>query len=788
MSKYFNKALSLFLAAVFLLSTMGSLSACNKDGGSKPKTKKTDVSGGEEPDENLGPSPTPEPINDSDYEEVVYEPPREKEITADEEAGVAVELPPGSDSRAELKVTEIEAPKPLYDAEMKVFDIDLEDFRSGSSFFDIRLPYGDLGLKGEAEGNIGAAYYNPESEEWEPVLFRLDEAKQEVVIKSNHFSIYSCFNIENSGKRQAFVCYVTTSGLSDDYFYDDERLSEVLETMVHYGKNEGKPDKALIDKGLEYVDEASTYLGNLLTVGSLKAEIFQEYGLAYDLEKVSKWLSDFTTVFGISVLTYHTWQNAMNDGLLTTEENQALATEAYKLLLSCATGAAVSTMGGVVLMFQPVVENALKGFQERVVRNEKNAYRRGYYIYYDEVNSRSAEDWADFLEKARDGALDNDRLQLRIEGEVKRYSEAVWREPDSVWLRCIGDADLSHRFGGYWRLASLSRTKLTDKIKDEISQEYQKELMATMIPQAVTIVRERDYWRARKLMLDKLKVLEDYLNTEHYVSFYDEAFNEESGEASALAGAKVYIVKDSESGLRDDWMLTLDEQGRGKIRFRLIGWLQSDFPQHVKVFGKDDDPATAEPILETDFLLEETELKVPLRLGPELPKYPTLEEITFRDFWGFDFLCTRFMSRMGDDVTYFTYPSQVEGKTGKFKIEVIEGESRYNVKVSCQEWYVEGYGNYYPGLGQLVVDYVYKTEYPYPSGGNANDGMTRSIHAEIQLTCTDETFNTKNGIMRDIRAEGTCAQAITERRKDIITGDISWNIYNIEGTISGIRH
>lgn len=511
---------------------------------------------------------------------------------------VTLVLPEDFSDYAALEVKEITPPKPLGDLsskDMKVYDIDLEQFTQSGCYFDIRLPYDDFKLdSASAKDNIGAAYYNPETEEWEPVVFELDEEKKEVVIKTNHLSVYSCFNVIDSGTKDAYISFVKTYDFYRDLFAETE-LSQAYGMIKAAAENKGKVPPGLFDQYIAKQTKDADILSQCVTVGSFIADNWKP-GESDDFGELGEALSGYALALsgtGIALDMWHSWRGT---GELSMEDHQRFAAESLKAMVSFGSGFLVSSTGAVVLLAAAPVEGAITSARNAIIANEKDAYRKGYEIFYRDYYPRSVNDWADFLEKARKNVYDENRLMLRIEGEIKRYTEACWNALDETWYFCIGDADLRENIGGHFRRAALHKNDVRDEIRQEISEEFAQEIMAEMIPKALEEVCMRDYLKCNKELKIKMEKLRQELNKKVTFEFVDTAATPEKG--SSFAGHRAYLYNEDDVYLNEEWSVRLNDEGKGEMSFSLIGWYEIGKPESVKIFPEGADINKDEPALD----------------------------------------------------------------------------------------------------------------------------------------------------------------------------------------------
>lgn len=549
---------------------------------------------------------------------------------------VTLLLPEDFSDYAALEVKEITPPKPLGDlraGDMKVYDIDLEQFTESGCYFDIRLPYSDFNLGAEAaEDNIGAAYYNPDSGQWEPLVFELDQENEEVVIKTNHFSVYSCFNIKNSKTKESYINYVESFNFHHELFKESD-LTQAYEMVKAAAANKGLVPPTQAQEALKWEMTKTDILSQSITVGSFIADNWKA-SESDDFGAVGGVLSDYTLALSGVAIALDMWHSWRGSGTLSLEDHQRFASDSLKAVVNYGSGFLLSSTGAVILLAAAPVEGAITSARNAIIENEKDAYRKGYEIFYRDYYPRSVNEWADFLEKARENVLNEERLMLRIEGEIKRYTEACWDALDETWYFCIGDADLKKNIGGHFRRAALHKNEVHEKMRKEISEEFAKKITAEVLPLALEEVCMRDYLKSYKELKLKLEALREELNKEVTFEFYDSGLAEDGGE-SVYKNDRVYLYDEEDMLLDKEWSVQLDEEGKGSMSFSLIGWYEVGTPESIRVYKENavigDDP----PVL--DFPIVNWigyEHRIPLASGVKL-----------EDIWGNYFNVTM---RMGE--------------------------------------------------------------------------------------------------------------------------------------------
>lgn len=506
---------------------------------------------------------------------------------------------PGADlPAATLSVTTADVPPISEDAQMLAYDIKLDSFSEIDRYFDIRISYAGLDLAGQpAEGLVGAAYFNPESQSWEPVTFCLDEATNEAVITTNHLSVYSCFTIKNEGKRNAKIIYFDTKKYHEaKYHYDNYDIGMAYDMIKAAADNRGKVDPDMIGKYLDWQKIKSDRLSETLTIGSFVADHWREVE-APDFEQVSEYLGGCTLLLSACTLVHDLWKAWDDNDGLTIKEHQKLSLGAFNTVSSYFAGKLINSLGGVILLATSLLDDYIETIRLGIYENKKDAFRKGYEHFYAEKYVVTIEDWANFIKKARVHANnDPERLRQLIEYKVALYCRKAWILQD-LYDEALSEVDLSKNLGGYTNTVYLTDTENIRQMQKEISEEYEKKVTAEIIPQAIAKLCEWDYLEQEEKLTQYLNKLVQELNKTVTFEFYDPLCTQ-NGQNSALAGAKLYLCDEDKKVLDEHWMCELDSQGAGTLTFTLAGWETAGAPEYLMVYGPEADPAADAPLLE----------------------------------------------------------------------------------------------------------------------------------------------------------------------------------------------
>ena len=158
-------------------------------------------------------------------------------------------------SEAECVIKPVDAPD-LEGVNIVAYDFSIDTEEELFPVMKLTMPYNvdELGGK-DPEGRIGAAYYNEDTKEWEPVSFDINKDQGTITINTDHLSIYGCFAIENENKRCEYIDYVIPS-----FAMDGVDLTLANNIIINAVENGGNPQADAVDLGL-------TTLDTLLSIG-----------------------------------------------------------------------------------------------------------------------------------------------------------------------------------------------------------------------------------------------------------------------------------------------------------------------------------------------------------------------------------------------------------------------------------------------------------------------------------------------------------------------------------------
>jgi hypothetical protein len=173
---------------------------------------------------------------------------------------VSLSLLPGFiDSVVTLNVKPVKFPDTWQGASYSAYEFKFDDNEFDPGVIEIRLPFENNG----DDMIVGAGFFNTETKGWEPVLHEVDYVNNEVVILTDHLSVYSCFALTGEGTRYARIS--TIFGTAPHQNLDSKYNQVILEAA----NNNMRPGQAALDLGLQVTTEWLGLSGAGLTLQGL---------------------------------------------------------------------------------------------------------------------------------------------------------------------------------------------------------------------------------------------------------------------------------------------------------------------------------------------------------------------------------------------------------------------------------------------------------------------------------------------------------------------------------------
>lgn len=419
----------------------------------------------------------------------------------------------------------------------KVVDIELEGIHELDGAARIRIPFE------VADGELpGAAYFNQETGEWEPVNSYYDKTTGEVVILTTHFSMFGTFKVKKEHTHAAYLSFYSIP-------YDDASTSELRDILVSAAK--GVTD---------WVSWNAEAYGTLSIAKDLGFTFLGTAGFDEQLLKdCNKTLGNIAVGFSVFEICRSVFFG----------DDKKLAQESLKLVASKLTNGATSLLvdavGSAVGFSTAFIDYALTKFAEEAWRGRNDIYWRAYRAYYSKraipglANAyRSSPQWYQLLypifEKPNQTS---EEIKAQIDQIVDDYTQEFWRDENLIVDYFYEVSGLPYSQGG----------GLNQRLKDEISSTFKQEILGDILPGVFQSISDKLYDKQYARVRNELVKYAKTMNQIIALQFKD---GQITGEKSRYAGCTVRF-KNLPNTITDPekWQCVLTDQGTGVIRFRL---------------------------------------------------------------------------------------------------------------------------------------------------------------------------------------------------------------------------
>ena len=454
-----------------------------------------------------------------------------------------------------------DAPKFLETGEENVvaYDFKLNGQSQLDGIAEIRLPV----KAGEGDWAF-AVYYNEETKTWEPVNNYYDESTGEVVISTNHFSLYKAFAVR---KEKGVVAWLQ--------LLDKEKLAEHLaKPKISYSKIAGHLE-SIVNSDDPEAQALETFAGQYSDLSQIGLDI--GFNAVQSLGLESEFLSKFSDLLGhlgtaLSVYQICRQNFRGNDAQVAGNTLKLCLTQVTsKLSSACASNVMLASMASVAM-----IDYALNQFATEAWSGRKDLYWKTYELYYnkrvgdnpDGKLQYGMEDWEwkwKLLPYFKKKNITAEELNDLIDEEVTNYCNKIWNDYTGYTF-CLEEAT---------KLKFTAEGGMSKDLQNELSNRMRAYLYEYVIPSEVESIKKELEQEAYEkfLSLPELKEYMKKLNSPIVLEFYDSSIDEEKNpdKKSAYAGYKVRFKNypmDTPEGLYQ-WDVTLDDKGKGTIKTRV---------------------------------------------------------------------------------------------------------------------------------------------------------------------------------------------------------------------------
>lgn len=634
-----------------------------------------------------------------------------------------------------------------YGSKAEIYDIDAGDLKQFDNYVEIRLPYDASYFDEGADPAlcINTRWLNEDTGEWESIYSELDEATQEVIIYSDHFSKFGVFYVENEGERMAKAWSYSSFSYYD--FNADEMVAAAQAI-----KNEDKD--TLLEMGAKLVnDRVEKILAGNETWGNFKS--ITDLATLGNSEFSTKFIADFDEALS-NMAEYLFAVKAVHMGAKGNASDQDklnIIWEGAQVLIN------KFASGHAGLSFSMAAIWVLDKINTKIFETGRDIKRSNIYAVYEYFNdnlrlneqghtwvARRAPQWRqiliDIIETPNaDGSIKTqEEVQEALAAEIDDYSRIFWSKfGQDFWYDAASEA-------GYKRVPVPDESD-----REALTAQYKKDLMYrfenTIFP-AVERYYSIKAQQAYEAQLDKTMAI---YNRVTQIKLKEDL---EDGKESKYAGC-TWLFADLAEGIdAKEWSGTVLSTGETSIPVRMIAFLMAGRPTTIKLFAKGDDIETATPIAEFSYKFDYPEVEINLAGGPsfaDLVGDYSDGTMTVVDFnFSQEYIDNWEEPDPDEDVEGCDLsgisPEDYEQIKGMpldqpFRITAIEGEENAGMFKMVDEEEEAVRCEYDPGTMTLVVDFITEgrlTPYHYTVTYNADrTRVTLEAEETIQLVEND---------------------------------------------------
>lgn len=459
---------------------------------------------------------------------------------------------------------------------------------------------------------VGAAYYNEQTGEWEPVLLEYNRESGIATIKTDHLSFYSLVTFIN--ERTKGELFEALREFPVLYAWDEgtKQLLKVLES-----------DDPKVEEALQFKNEMGLWQSLGLDGFYNAAVSISEPLFNFKPEAIDNAVS----IMG-EIGTAMTILDVVRADL--QGDNIAVASGTLKVIMAKTAGAAATYIGTPVMAASmslvAFIGVALEKFGTAVQEFKLDYFRAAYRYYYSlegyralapdsrynkDINGkdkphgyfRTTKDWYDYFYPAFvEANMTETRLQSYIEQSVRVYCDQFWDETTDLQTWAFAEAR-KQGFQSFW--------SSTPELREQISNEYFAELMNGTMVSVFAALREKQIVQAGNRAAAKINGMAKWMNKKVAFRIIDSSCKE--GEKSQFAGRMIGF-----NNLPDDladpqsWRKPIGEDGKVPLGwFTTYALVRNMMPFQITLFDENGEPEKV-----FDFQLDGTADKTIIDIDP----------------------------------------------------------------------------------------------------------------------------------------------------------------------------
>jgi hypothetical protein len=481
------------------------------------------------------------------------------------------------------------------------YDISAGERTEFDGLLTITLPYVESETDpSDEEGSVLAEYYNPETGEWELVVYTVNTADNTVTITTDHLSEYCTVTLRDAGSPYALLSKFSSKRL------DDETAMAILREYEQTGQHGEVGDSLLREfygQLLNIPSLGDAEAGLLHDVLGWTADVFElaEQGVG-NKQMASVWEKSGYMLLGLSALSLG---DTMIDAYKGNESAETVAAEAYKL--SYNVGVAVLdykkvTTGMVQLSMLGVIalDYSLNKFMVAADQTYKDALFNVVIAYNEEIHPWTEAEWyARIMGLYKTRGDDPEKFNAALRGIMENYSSRYFYDDPEEQLVATNEAGL-HAY-------TTGLLPETDAAREYCIEQYMARL-GEMLQPVLSDVAQRVRYDSLKAYGKNAAELRQALNAPLEFEIVEEI---SEGEKSKYAGCTIDICR-PDAFVDENWTAVLDKDGRATIDATILGYMQAGIPTQLRLWDKGDDEFEKDPIMTQTFKVTEKVTVIPL--------------------------------------------------------------------------------------------------------------------------------------------------------------------------------
>ena len=512
------------------------------------------------------------------------------------DSGVTVDFGPYNSMTGEkVSVKEFSADSDSIEGGTRTaYDISAGERTELDGLLTITLPYVESETDpSDEEGSVLAEYYNPETGEWELVVYTVNTADNTVTITTDHLSEYCTVTLRDAGSPYALLSKFSSKRL------DDETAMAILREYEQTGQHGEVGDSLLREfygQLLNIPSLGDAEAGLLHDVLGWTADVFElaEQGVG-NKQMASVWEKSGYMLLGLSALSLG---DTMIDAYKGNESAETVAAEAYKL--SYNVGVAVLdykkvTTGMVQLSMLGVIalDYSLNKFMVAADQTYKDALFNVVIAYNEEIHPWTEAEWySRIMGLYKNRGDDPEKFNAALRGIMENYSSRYFYDDPEEQLVATNEAGL-HAY-------TTGLLPETDAAREYCIEQYMARLGERLQP-VLSDVAQRVRYDSLKAYGKNAAELRQALNAPLEFEIVEEISD---GEKSKYAGCTIDICR-ADALVDENWTAVLDKDGRATIDATILGYMQAGIPTQLRLWNKGDDEFEDAPILTQTFKVTE---------------------------------------------------------------------------------------------------------------------------------------------------------------------------------------